>query len=57
MSFREEIRERSIHLAASDERNGIADVGAALDVAGRDRLETADTHSHTGDGGVNRKEI
>ena len=49
---REEIRERPIHLAASDQRNSVADAGTAFDVAGRDRLETSGSHTDTAAGGL-----
>ena len=44
---------RKIHLAASGERNGFADGGAALDVVGRDRLASSGAQLRAADGGVN----
>jgi hypothetical protein len=55
MSIREKIGPRAIHLATSDEWNRVSDAGAALDVAGRDRLETTRTHLHSTDGRLNEK--
>jgi hypothetical protein len=54
MSFREKIGARKIYLAASNERDGVINAGAALDVARRDRLATADAHADTAAGGVKR---
>ena len=54
MLIREEIRERQIHLAASEQRNGVADAGTTVDVTGRDRLAPADSYAGATDGGVRR---
>lgn len=52
MLVRQEIRKREIYLAASDEWNGVADAGAAVDVARGDRLAAADSYAGTADGGI-----
>jgi hypothetical protein len=52
MPFCETIREWQIYLAASNERNGITDTGAAFDVARRDRLAAAGAHPDAAAGGV-----
>src|SRR5215472_5730152 len=46
MFIRKTIRETEIHLAASDQRNGIANAGAAFDVARRDRLAARNARSN-----------
>ena len=43
---------RAVHLAASGERHGFADAGAAVDAAGRDRLAAAGAQLRAADGGV-----
>jgi hypothetical protein len=50
--FAKTIGARKIHLAASDERNGGADSGTVIDVAGRDRLATSSAQLRSTDGGV-----
>ena len=52
MSFREKIGERKIRLAASDEWYGCSNPGTTFDVAGRDRLEAANTHTGSATSGV-----
>jgi len=54
VSFGQETRARSLHLAASDQGHRLADAGAALDAAGRDRLAASGAHLRAADGGVNR---
>src|SRR5437867_3774341 len=54
VSFGQETRARSLHLAASDQGRRLADAGAALDAAGRDRLAASGAHLRAADGGVNR---
>ena len=49
----EKIRARKIYLAASDQRDGVTDAGAALDVARRDRLAAASAHASSAVGRVN----
>src|SRR5271163_438096 len=49
---RETIGAREIHLAASGERRGFADAGAAVDAAGRDRLAATGAQLRAADGGV-----
>ena len=52
---RQAIGEREIYLATSDERNGVADAGTAVDVARRDRLASADSHADSAAGRVSRE--
>jgi hypothetical protein len=52
---REEVGERPIHMAASDQWNGVVDAGTTVDVAGRDRLAAAGSHAHSAAGGVRRE--
>src|SRR5215510_368422 len=50
--IREATGTREIHLAAGDERNGIAEPGTAFDVAGGDRLAAACSQLHSADGSL-----
>ena len=50
--FAKRLERGQIHLAASSEWNGVADAGAAVDAAGRDRLAAAGAQLRAADGGV-----
>ena len=50
--FAKRLETREIYLAASGERNGVADAGTVVDVAGRDRLAAAGSHAESANGRV-----
>jgi len=54
VSVCQKTRARAIHLAAGDERDRFVDARATLDVAGRDRLASSDTHAGAADGRVSK---